>query len=207
MTHNLWFISYEESYPIYPIMASKTHTRLRTQYEQTISYIEYNLGEMKIRTDWKEIILCVLIVIVFIGIPLSFIFLRLRRHSMKREKTSSTSTEMTRLQYGDYNPGQGIDNTNSAFSMLVDQWPLYWRLISGQIFICYILWKIFASRTSTDLAWSVGNLFGNEESKMFHQSWFNSSNIKRNWERKFWRNNACFLWWDWICLQDAETTE
>lgn len=101
-------------------MASKTHTRLKTQYEQTISYIEYNLGEMKIRTDWKEIILCVLIVIVFIGI-LSFIFLRLRRHSMKREKTSSTSTEMTRLQYGDYNPGQGIDNTNSAFSMLVDQ--------------------------------------------------------------------------------------
>ena len=101
-------------------MASKTHTRLRTQYGQTISYIEYNLGEMKIRTDWKEIILCVLIAIVFIGI-FSFIFLRLRRHSIKREKTSSMSTEMTRLQYGDYNPGQGIDNTNSAFSMLVDQ--------------------------------------------------------------------------------------
>ena len=90
-------------------MASKTHTRLRTQYEQTISYIEYNLGEMKIRTDWKEIILCVLIAIVFIAI-LSFIFLRLRRNSMKREKTSSMSTEMTRLQYGDYNPGQGIEH-------------------------------------------------------------------------------------------------
>ena len=90
-------------------MASKTHTRLRTQYGQTISYIEYNLGEMKIRTDWKEIILCVLIAIVFIGI-LSFIFLRLRRHLMKRERTSSTRTEMTRLAYGAYNPGQGIEH-------------------------------------------------------------------------------------------------
>ena len=90
----------------------KTRTRLRTQYQQKLSYIEYNLGEMKIRIDWIEIIiLCILIVtvcLIFI-----FIFLRWRKQSSQRDEIldklqRSSNTEMMSLQY--YRPGQGIKN-------------------------------------------------------------------------------------------------
>ena len=196
------------------LCAWKTRTRLRTHYEQKLSYIEYNLGEMKIRTNWIGIFLCILIASGLIGI-LILIFVRWRRHLSQRDERlnqsqRSSNTEMMSLQYyrsipnhcisPNYRPGQGITNDFDKVSFL----------FKGHLntdFRSDIRSKILEPRTSIDLTWPVGNLFGTEESKMLYRSQFNFPNIKSNWKRKFWGNNTCFLWWSWTCLQDAEATE
>lgn len=113
--HNLFLIPLSMAFVVSKVSCRKqyygvdinwvTLPRLRTQ-----TYIEVSLGEMKIQTDWKEILFCVTIgIIAAIIIALIILFFlcwqQKRKLSRSTERTLS-NTELTPLK-NEYS-GQGV---------------------------------------------------------------------------------------------------
>ena len=110
--HNLFLIPLSMAFVVSKVSCRKqcygvdinwvTLPRLRTQ-----TYIEVSLGEMKIQTDWKEILFCIIIAAIIIALIILFFLCWQQKRKLSRstERTIS-NTELTPLQ-NEYS-GQGV---------------------------------------------------------------------------------------------------
>ena len=82
---------------------------MRLEYDGAQSYIELNLGKMKIETDWEEIIIYAIVGVVFTALIIFlFLYWRHKQYPSNNTELTNINKELIPLQHAYYGNGADI---------------------------------------------------------------------------------------------------